>query len=64
MGLYRRTWRNSDGKRITSPPWWMSLHDRRPPALREHAIRRTNELRRRSSPFDLLKSPRADSQVS
>ena len=25
MGLYRRTWRNSDGKLITSPPWWMSL---------------------------------------
>ena len=25
MGLYRRTWRNSDGKRITSPPWWMSI---------------------------------------
>jgi integrase len=23
MGLYRRTWRNRDGKLITSPPWWM-----------------------------------------
>ena len=25
MGLYRRKWRNRDGKFITSPPWWMSL---------------------------------------
>jgi integrase len=24
MGLYRRTWRNSDGKLIASPPWWMA----------------------------------------
>ena len=24
MGLYRRKWRNSDGKLITSPPWWMA----------------------------------------
>ena len=24
MGLYRRTWRNSDGKLITSPPWWIA----------------------------------------
>jgi integrase len=23
MGLYRRKWRNSDGKLITSPQWWM-----------------------------------------
>jgi integrase len=25
MGLYRRKWRNRNGKLITSPPWWMSL---------------------------------------
>jgi hypothetical protein len=25
MGLYRRKWRNRNGKFITSPPWWMSL---------------------------------------
>jgi integrase len=24
MGLYRRKWRNRDGKFITSPPWWMA----------------------------------------
>ena len=24
MGLYRRKWRNSDGKLIASPPWWMA----------------------------------------
>ena len=24
MGLYRRKWRNSDGKLITNPQWWMS----------------------------------------
>jgi len=24
MGLYRRHWRNADGKVVTSPPWWMS----------------------------------------
>ena len=24
MGLYRRKWRNRNGKLITSPPWWMA----------------------------------------